>query len=61
MSADCLVCLCGGVTERSIEDAIEDGARTLDDLQHRTNAGTGCGDCVEDLEDLLYAGLPQPR
>jgi len=36
-----VVCRCEEVTEREIRDAIEEGAKTLDDIKRRTRAGMG--------------------
>lgn len=36
-----VVCRCEEVTEREILDAIEEGAKTLDDVKRRTRAGMG--------------------
>ena len=55
---DELVCQCMQVTRGEIVAAIRAGARTVDDLKEATQAGTGCGSCVFDLEDLLAAHGP---
>ena len=52
------VCLCRGVTLRQVEDARRGGADTLDQLQRRCGAGTGCGACHDTLRGLLE---PQKR
>ncbi|MFS0696661.1 bacterioferritin-associated ferredoxin [Streptomyces nitrosporeus] len=50
---DPLVCLCRHVRESVILAAMGGGSRDLESLHRETGAGTGCGDCVADLEDLL--------
>jgi bacterioferritin-associated ferredoxin len=41
-----IVCMCRGVSDRDLTEAIRRGARTLDDLSRRCNgAGTDCGGC----------------
>ncbi|HLU40447.1 MAG TPA: (2Fe-2S)-binding protein [Planctomycetota bacterium] len=41
------------IHRRELLDAIAAGATTLDELQRRTRAGTGCGTCRFDLLQLL--------
>ncbi|MFG2428695.1 (2Fe-2S)-binding protein [Streptomyces sp. NPDC048590] len=50
---DALVCLCRGVSEGVLVEAIRRGHRDVASLREATGANTGCGDCLEDLEDLL--------
>ena len=60
------VCLCNGVTEQQIRDAICDGASTLCDLSARLGVASGCGCCrtfaaqVID-ETLQVQALPENR
>lgn len=48
-----LVCLCRRVTSSRLRQVIADGARSVDDVAHRCEAGTDCGSCVEDIEAML--------
>ena len=48
-----VVCQCMNVTDREIEDAVLEGARTFYGLQERTKLGTVCGQCEEEATDLL--------
>jgi len=48
-----VVCQCMNVTDREIEDAALEGARTFYELQERTKLGTVCGQCEEEATDLL--------
>ncbi len=48
-----VVCECMNVTDKEIEDAVLDGARTYIEVQERTKAGTVCGKCKEDILGLL--------
>ncbi len=51
---DELICVCNEVYRSVIEDAIiNGGCRTLEEIQVKTSAGTSCGGCVEDIEDIL--------
>jgi nitrogen fixation NifU-like protein len=48
-----LVCQCMNVTDREIEGAVLDGARTYYELQERTKLGTVCGQCKPEATRLL--------
>jgi len=48
-----VVCNCMGVTDRDIEHAVLEGARTFYELQEMTKAGTGCGGCKDEAKKLL--------
>ncbi len=41
------------VTDHDIEEAVLEGARTLEDLQKRTKVGTGDPSCIPEVEQLL--------
>jgi NAD(P)H-nitrite reductase large subunit len=51
--ADAIVCFCHSVTARQILFEIGQGAKTLEEIQDRTRAATGCGGCKWDVLDLL--------
>lgn len=48
-----VVCQCMNVTDEDIEHAVLDGARTFYEVQERTKAGTGCGQCQDEVEKLV--------
>jgi nitrogen fixation NifU-like protein len=48
-----VICQCMNVTDKEIEEAILDGARTFLEIQEHTKAGTVCGKCKEDILQLL--------
>jgi bacterioferritin-associated ferredoxin len=50
-----LLCLCHPTTDRDVDAAIDDGARTVQDLARRCGAGTGCGGCIDELRGRLAA------
>ena len=52
-----IVCLCHGVRDRDLDEVIDRGAATVDDIGSMCGAGTGCGACLEDLEDKLAASV----
>ena len=48
-----IVCMCRGVSERQILEAVQCGARSLDDVaNHCEGAGTDCGSCQAFIEHL---------
>ena len=51
------VCLCQGVTDQDISDAVSAGAQSLADIQRELGAATGCGTCREFTEKLLDSAL----
>lgn len=48
-----VVCSCMNVTDLEIEQAILDGARTFYELQERTKVSTVCGECRDEVQQLL--------
>lgn len=51
---DALICTCFGVSETTIEQAIEsEAARTVEQVAQACNAGGGCGSCQPLIEDIL--------
>lgn len=53
MDLEEVVCFCQSVTKGMIKDAIEKGASTVEDVQKATGAGTVCGNCIDDIRDLV--------
>ena len=47
------VCLCNGVTENQIRDAVADGAATLHDLRATLGVATCCGRCAECAQQVI--------
>lgn len=48
-----IVCLCEGVNDKTIREAVRSGASTVGLLAKITRAGTSCGSCACDLGRLL--------
>jgi bacterioferritin-associated ferredoxin len=46
------------VSDRTLRKVIAAGARDVEEIGARCDAGTGCGGCVEEIEDLLDAVAP---
>ena len=47
------VCLCNGVTERTIREVAAAGCRGIAELTMRTGCGSTCGSCLETAQALL--------
>lgn len=50
-----IVCLCKGVSSRTILDEVRRGACTLKQIRQACQAGTGCGACVPQIRQMLDA------
>lgn len=48
-----IICQCMNVTDKEIEHAVLDGARTFYELQERTKISTVCGQCKPEANRLL--------
>lgn len=53
MSENRIICTCQDVDYNTIKKAIEDGAKTVDDIMEVTGAGTVCGGCISEIEEIL--------
>lgn len=53
MDLNKVVCTCLNVTNGMIKDAVDAGARTLEEVQEATGASTVCGACMEDVQHLV--------
>lgn len=59
MNRDKVVCYCTGVTNGMLKDSIDAGANTLEEVQEATGAGTVCGACLEDIENLVKSFIAE--
>jgi nitrogen fixation NifU-like protein len=48
------ICHCLNITDKDIETAFHNGARSWDDLQSATKIGTVCGGCKDKALELLH-------
>lgn len=48
-----IVCSCTGVSYLDIRKAMVQGARTVEEIQDMTGAGTRCGGCIPNIEKIL--------
>ena len=47
------VCMCQAVRDSEIRNAVQAGARDLDDVAESLGVGTGCGCCRDYAEQLI--------
>ena len=52
-----IVCLCKGVACSSVRRAIADGAEDVVSVGRACGAGTDCGSCHAQIEDLVHEEL----
>ena len=50
-----IVCACFGVGAKTIDKAIEKGARSVAEIGEKLRAGTNCGSCIPELKRALAA------
>jgi bacterioferritin-associated ferredoxin len=55
------VCLCTGLTNHDIRQAIASGASSVEEVTGRTGAGTHCGACVASVKALVASADDVPR
>lgn len=54
MEEDIIICNCNEVYKSEIVKAIkEKGLKTVDEVGEETLAGTTCGQCQDDIQDIL--------
>lgn len=51
--ADYLVCTCMGIMHSEICAAIDQGAKSFQELSDQLGVGTGCNSCVTEVEAIL--------
>ena len=59
------VCICHGISEQRLHQAIEEGARCFEELQSCTGVATCCGACEpcarQVLDETLDSGTRSPQ
>lgn len=48
-----IICLCHAVTDEELLYEIGKGASTIDDIEEACGAGSGCGICKEEIQEIL--------
>jgi len=51
------VCLCKGVTDKQIQRAVDQGARTMRDLRQEFGVGSQCGKCTCCARDVMHDAI----
>ncbi len=51
------ICLCYGVTETEIHQAVQEGISSLPELRQQLGVSSGCGKCAECALDVLKQAL----
>ncbi|MDO4534487.1 MAG: (2Fe-2S)-binding protein [Clostridium perfringens] len=49
------VCTCLGLTDDDIIKAVKDGAKTVDAIEEATGAGSVCGACKDEIQEIIDA------
>ena len=53
------VCICKGITDKDISQAIEQGNHSFSSLRKQLGIATQCGQCACYVKEQLQAELPQ--
>ncbi len=54
MDGDTIICNCNEIYKSEIIKAIEEkGCSTVEDIGEATGAGTICGGCIDDIQEIL--------
>jgi bacterioferritin-associated ferredoxin len=51
--SDYLICTCMGVMYSEINSAIDQGAKSFQELSDQLGVGTGCSSCVAEIQAIL--------
>lgn len=47
------VCLCEGINESTIENAVSNGCHTVKAIRDKTGAAKNCCKCVEEIQNII--------
>jgi bacterioferritin-associated ferredoxin len=53
--AEMYVCLCRGITDQDIKDAVENGAGSYREVREMLDLGTCCGRCAPEARSIISA------
>jgi len=51
------VCICKGVTEQDIHQAVQQGVSSLDELSNLTSVSSDCGCCQDFADQVLQKAM----
>lgn len=54
------VCICHGVTEKDIKQAVKQGAESIEALRAQTGATSGCGSCLDVALQVMDSARVKP-
>ncbi len=54
------VCLCKGITDQAIRDAVCDGAESFRAVKQCLGAASECGQCASHVRDIIKDSLETP-
>lgn len=52
------VCLCKGITEKHIKEAVAEGVQHFRALREKTGVATQCGKCCMDVKSCVKQSMP---
>jgi bacterioferritin-associated ferredoxin len=55
-----LVCICNGISDRDIDEALSNGANNISDLRNSLGLGNCCGQCASFAKDMIGDRQAQP-
>jgi bacterioferritin-associated ferredoxin len=50
-----ILCICRGVSEREVSEAVAQGAASVSEVRRACGAGGDCGSCIADIKAQLAA------
>lgn len=53
------VCICKGITDSQIRDAVEQGAESIADVREQLGTSTQCGRCVSAVKEVVQMSLDE--
>ncbi|WP_213014854.1 bacterioferritin-associated ferredoxin [Acinetobacter rathckeae] len=53
------VCLCRGITDQDIKDAVQNGAETFRDVRDQLDLATCCGRCAPEAKSIIREELSE--
>ncbi|MCJ8146102.1 bacterioferritin-associated ferredoxin [Acinetobacter sp. A3.8] len=53
------VCLCRGITDQDIKNAMQNGAESIRDVREMLDLGTCCGRCVPEAKAIISEELAE--